>query len=79
LRVRKLGVLVDRATRALGDLSVGERHNVILAAMVAMFLAEDVGLSSMSAPTSRALLDKAGWPTQVFLAVLRAQRHRTTA
>ena len=58
----RAGDLADRAARSVRQLPAGERHTVILAAMVAMFLSRPQASSGIEPDAARAILDALGPP-----------------
>jgi tetraprenyl-beta-curcumene synthase len=74
LAVNRINEVVRRATREAGTLHNGERHSVILAAMIAMYLSKDSARTPDMLSTSRQLL-RSGGPLAMLLGpVLRAWR-----
>lgn len=73
---RMLGDLADRCARSVSRLPSGQHHAVILAAMVAMFLAGE-SASSTDRTMLLAVRDALGPPARVLHAILRTQRRRS--
>jgi tetraprenyl-beta-curcumene synthase len=74
LIVRRIDELVRRATREARMLHNGERHAVIVASMVALYLSKDSVRSGEMAKTSRMLLRAGGPLARLLGPVLRAWR-----
>jgi tetraprenyl-beta-curcumene synthase len=72
--VERIGEIVRRATREARLLHNGERHSVILAAMIAMYLSKDSTRTIEMAPTSRLLLRSGAWLAILLGPILRAWR-----
>jgi tetraprenyl-beta-curcumene synthase len=75
-QARGLRDLADVAHQQVRCLPAGERHAVILAAMVAMFLADEKAWTGEQAATAHAVLEALGQPTRLLHAFLsHSPRH----
>jgi tetraprenyl-beta-curcumene synthase len=72
--VWRIGEIMRRATLEARLLNNGERHSVILAAMIAMYLSKDSARTSEMQSTSRQLLRSGESLTMLLGPVLRAWR-----
>jgi tetraprenyl-beta-curcumene synthase len=72
--VHRMSVLVDRTLREVGALRNGERHLVIVASMIAMFLSSDSARSRSLRGSTRALAAHGGALTRLLMPILRAWR-----
>lgn len=70
----RIGSLIDRALREVGQLRHGERHVVIVSAMVALFLSRDSARSGELAASTNELIDAGGTLTRRLVPALRAWR-----
>jgi tetraprenyl-beta-curcumene synthase len=66
--------LVRRSVLELGALPMGERHVVLVACMIAMYLSKDSARTASSRQTTRALIQAGGSLTGIVLPVLRVWR-----
>lgn len=73
-RPRALHDLADRAARGVRQLRDGERHTVVLAAMVAMFLSRPQASSRENARASAAILEALGPPAPQLVAALHVRQ-----
>lgn len=74
LAVQGIGHLVHRSIAEAGDLPDGERHTLIVACMVAMYLSKNSALTSGIRPGARTLLATGGPLPRVLLPMLRLWR-----
>jgi tetraprenyl-beta-curcumene synthase len=72
--VDRIAFLIDRSLRDLAALPGGERHMLITAAMVAMFLSRDSARSDELAAGTRTMIAAGGPLTRLLLPLLRAWR-----
>jgi tetraprenyl-beta-curcumene synthase len=72
--VHRIALLIERSLRDLATLPGGERHTLITAAMVAMFLSRDSACSDDLAPGTRAMVAAGGPLTGLLLPLLRTWR-----
>lgn len=72
--VQRAHEIVKRATDEARALRNGDRHLVIVACMVALYLSKDSALTPAAAPTSQMLLSSGGSLTALLGPVLRAWR-----
>jgi tetraprenyl-beta-curcumene synthase len=71
--VQRVALLIDRSLRELATLRDGERHVLITAAMIAMFLSRDVNGPELRAGT-QTLVTAGGPLTRVLVPILRSWR-----
>jgi tetraprenyl-beta-curcumene synthase len=69
--VQRIGAIVDRAMREASGLAHGNRHVVVVAAMIAMFLSSD---SVRTLSSTRALVAAGGQTTSALMPALTAWR-----
>jgi tetraprenyl-beta-curcumene synthase len=74
LAVRRLRDCIARATRGARGLSDGDRHAVIVACMVAMYLSKDSAYAPPMRATTQQLLSAGGSLTRLLFPVLRIWR-----
>ena len=74
LAVQRIGQLVRRAMAEPGDLLDGERHNLIVSCMVAMYLSKDSARTPATRQGTRRLLAAGGALPRVLLPILRLWR-----
>jgi tetraprenyl-beta-curcumene synthase len=72
--VRRIAEIVDRATRAVGDLPGGHRHAIIAACVVAMYLSKDGARAAERRAATRRLTRSGGSLTRLLVPILRAWR-----
>jgi tetraprenyl-beta-curcumene synthase len=72
--IRRVGEIVDRAVRAVGDLRAGPRHTIVVACVVAMYLSKDSARSAATRPATRSLVRSGGSLARLLLPLLRAWR-----
>jgi hypothetical protein len=70
----RLAVLARRALAEVSVLPRGDRHVVIVSAMVAMYLTSDRALAGSMAESTRSLLRASGRPARGLAPTLRAWR-----
>jgi tetraprenyl-beta-curcumene synthase len=71
---RRIAVLINRALRDAARLRHGERHTLIIAMMIAMYLTSDSATSAPLADSTRQLRRAGGPLTRVLVPVLRCWR-----
>lgn len=74
IAVQRLCAIVDRAAREARGLRNGQRHAVIVACMVAMYLSRDSAYASELRASTRLLVDAGGSLTKLLLPILRVWR-----
>jgi tetraprenyl-beta-curcumene synthase len=72
--VRRVSEIVDRAARAVGDLSGGHRHAIVVACVVAMYLSKDGARVPAARAATRRLTRSGGSLARLLVPVLRAWR-----
>lgn len=72
--VDRIALLINRSLRDLATLPGGERHTLVTAAMVAMFLSRDSARSDDLAPGTRTMVAAGGPLTGLLLPLLRTWR-----
>jgi tetraprenyl-beta-curcumene synthase len=72
--VRRVGEIVDRAVRAVGRLRGGDRHTIIVACVVAMYLSKDGAREQDTRAATRELARSGGSLARLLLPILRAWR-----
>lgn len=72
--VRRLREIVDRAMRAVGGLRDGQRHAILVACVVAMYLSKDSARSPAARAGTRSLARSGGSLVRLLLPLLRAWR-----
>jgi tetraprenyl-beta-curcumene synthase len=70
----RIGALIDRTLREVGALKDGERHLVVVSAMIALFLSRNSARSGELAPSTRELIASGGTLTRRLVPVLRLWR-----
>ncbi len=74
LAIDRIATLIDRTLREVGQLRHGQRHAVIVSAMVALFLSRDSARSRDLADATRQLIEAGGALTRGLVPVLRTWR-----
>ncbi len=74
IAARRLAEVIHRSAREAGDLQKGNRHAVIVACMVAMYLSSDSARSPQLSASTRKLLAAGGSLPRVLLPILRGWR-----
>jgi tetraprenyl-beta-curcumene synthase len=72
--VQRLSEIVDRALRAAQGLSAGQRHTIIVACVVAMYLSKDSARITDTQAATRGLARSGGSLARLLLPILRAWR-----
>jgi hypothetical protein len=72
--VRRVGEIVNRASRAVGGLSGGQRHAIVVACVVAMYLSKDGARAPATRAATRRLTRSGGSLARLLVPVLRAWR-----
>ncbi len=74
LRVRRIGELIARSLREARELPGGERHTLIVACMVAMYLSKDSAATPALREGTKELVEAGGPLTRLLLPILRLWR-----
>lgn len=72
--IRRIHELIRRCLREASILDQGERHTLIAACMVAMYLSKDSARTPAMRPRSRSLAGAGGSLTRVLVPILRLWR-----